>query len=108
MPRLPVVSYANPRRGTKTIEGVTYTQTHGGQKKAYGDSFYEYEVTSDLPADEIERICREKINKAMPIEQYRREYKEKPTADNHFRSHYTFKKRPDGSYFYSVCYPYTD
>jgi hypothetical protein len=108
MPRLPVVSYAKPRRETKTIDGVTYTQTHGGQKKAYGDSFYEYEVTSDLPADEVERICREKIDKAIPLQQYQDEYREKPTASNHFRSHYRFTKRPDGTYFYSVCFPFTD
>lgn len=108
MPRVPTIQHAKPARSTKTVDGVTYTQTHGGQKKAYGDSFYEYEVTSDLPPYEVERICAEKIEKAMPIEQYRQEYKAKPIADNHFRKHYTFRKRPDGTYLYSVCFPYTD
>ena len=48
-------------RQTKTIDGVTFKNTHSGQKKAYGDSFYEYEINSDLPAEEVERVCREKV-----------------------------------------------
>lgn len=101
-------SMAITKQKSKTIDGVTFSNTQYGQKRAYGDSFYEYTVTSDLPADEVEKVCREKIYKAIPLARYRAEYKAAPTMDNHFRNHYTFTKRPDGSYFYSVCSPYAD
>lgn len=93
---------------TKTVDGVTFTCIHAGQKKLYGDSYYEYSVTSDRPADEVEKFCAEHVYKAMSEKQYSDEYRAKPTAENHFRLHYTFKKRFDGTYLYSVCSPYTD
>lgn len=93
-------------RQTETIDGVTFKNTHSGQKRAYGDSFYEYEVRSDLPADEVERICREKVYKAMPAGQWRAEQKS-GDATAYFRAHYIFQQRGDG-YFYQVCFPYTD
>lgn len=92
----------------ETIDGVTFTRVHSGQKREYGDSFYEYEVTSDLPADEVERVCREKIDKALPLAQYQAECKIDRSMDAHFRKHYRFTKRSDGAYFYSVCFPYAD
>ena len=93
---------------TTTIVGVRVKNTHSGQKKAYGDSFYEYEVTSNRPADEVETICAEHVYKAIPEKKYLEEYRAKPSADLHFRAHYKFKALPDGSYFYSVCFPYAD
>ena len=96
------------RQRNKTIDGVTFTNTHSGQKQAYGDSFYEYDVTSDLPAEEVERVCAEKVYKAMPESQYRDEMKANSSADNYFRSHYKFRKSGEGRYSYSVCFPYTD
>ena len=39
----------------KTVDGVTYVNTHSGQKRAYGDTYYEYEVASDLPKEEVEQ-----------------------------------------------------
>ena len=96
------------RQKNKTIDGVTFTNTHSGQKKAYGDSFYEYDVSSDLPAEEVERVCREKVYQAMPESQYLAECKTDRSMDAHFRAHYKFQKRSDGRYFYSVCFPYTD
>lgn len=96
------------RQKNKTIDGVTFTNTHSGQKRAYGDSFYEYDVTSELPAEEVERVCSEKVYKAMSKQQYVEEFKANRTADNHFRSHYTFTKVGEGQYRYSVCFPYAD
>lgn len=87
------------------IDGVGFTMVHAGQKRAYGDLFYEFDIESALPAEEVELICAEKVHKAIPIAQWRAEHK---TADDYFRSHYTFTKRGDGKYFYSVCFPYTD
>lgn len=95
-------------RQHKTIEGVTFKNTHSGQKRAYGDSYYEYEVESALPADEVERVCAEKVYKAMPKAVYDAEYRAKPSMDNAFRPFYTFKKTADGKYFYQVTFLYAD
>jgi len=92
----------------KTIDGVTFVSTHSGQKRAYGDSFYEFEIASSLPAAEVERVCSEKVYKAMSAKVWADEYRANPSADNHFRAHYTFKPRGGDRYFYSVCFPYTD
>jgi len=95
-------------RETKTIDGVTFTNTHSGQKKAYGDSFYEYDVTSELPADQVEAVCREKVYKAMPEAQYLAELRANSSMDNAFRAAYTFKQAGEGKYRYVVKYPYAD
>ena len=96
-------------RQTKTIDGVTFSNTHSGQKRAYGDSYYEYEVTSDLPAEQVERICAERVYKAIPHSEWQADYR-KPgcSMGDAFQPHYTFKKTGDGSYFYQVCCLYTD
>lgn len=92
----------------KIIEGMKVTNTHYGQKHAYGDSFYEYEIETDKPADDVEKVCREQVYKAMPKDQYQAENRANPSMENAFRPHYTFKSRGDGKYFYSVCSLYTD
>lgn len=97
------------REKNKTIDGVTFTNTHSGQKRAYGDSFYEYEVASDRPAAEVEQVCREHIYKAIPKAEWLADYR-KPgcSMENAFRPYYEFQKRGDGRYFYQVCCLYTD
>ena len=95
-------------RHTKRINGVTSTSVHAGQKHAYGDSFYEYDILSDHPPEEVERVCAADIHSAIPIQQWRDENRAKPSMDNHFRSHYVFQKRGDGKYFYQVISPYMD
>jgi len=96
-------------RQHKTIDGVTFKNTHSGQKRAYGDSFYEYDVRSELPADEVECVCCTKVCAAIPETQWRDECKaQRGSMEAHFRNHYKFSKIGDGHYFYSVCFPYTD
>lgn len=97
-------------RQTKTIDGVTFTNTHSGQKRAYGDSFYEYDVTSDLPAEEVEKVCRERVykssvSKADWLSDYR-----KPgcSMEDAFRPHYEFKDLGGGKFSYVVTCLYTD
>lgn len=92
-------------RQTKTVDGVTFTNTHSGQKRAYGDSYYEYEVSSDMPADHVERVCRERVHKAIPIDEWRAL---PASMENHFKKHYAFKRVGEGRYFYQVTSPYTD
>lgn len=105
---MPITAHID-RQKNKTIDGVTFTNTHSGQKRAYGDSFYEYEVSSDLPAAEVERVCREKIYKASMSEaEWREKGKTDRSMDHAFSAHYKFVPRGDGKYFYSVCLLYTD
>jgi hypothetical protein len=90
------------RQRNKTIDGVTFTNTHSGQKKAYGDSFYEYDVASDLPAAEVEKVC------AIPESQYLAELRANHSMDNAFRASYKFTRVGEGKYRYVVSYPYAD
>lgn len=97
-------------RQTATIDGVTFTNTHSGQKRAYGDSFYEYDITSDLPAEEVEKVCRERVykssvNKADWLADYRT-----PgcSMEKAFRPYYEFKPLGDGKYRYVVTSLYAD
>jgi hypothetical protein len=97
------------RQRNKTIDGVTFTNTHSGQKRAYGDSFYEYDVESGLSPDEVERVCRERIHEAIPEAEWLADYRQPGCSmDKAFRSHYKFEKRGDGKYFYQVRFLYTD
>lgn len=97
------------RQKNKTIDGVTFTNTHSGQKRAYGDTFYEYEVSSDLPATEVERVCREKVYKAgMSEAEWCEKGKTDRSMDHAFTPHYKFEKRGTGRYFYQVHMLYTD
>lgn len=52
-------------------ESMTYEikGTHYGQKRAYGDSFYEYEITSDedLTKEFIEKLVSEKQFYKYPV-----------------------------------------
>lgn len=96
-------------RQTTTIEGVTFTNMHSGQKRAYGDTIYEYDVTSDMPADHVERICREHAYKCdLSAEQYKAQYAADRSAGNFFRTSYEFKRTGNGTYSYRVTYPFTD
>jgi len=98
------------KRQEKEVDGVRYVNTHSGQKRAYGDTFYEFDVESDLPAAEVERICAEKISKAMPKAEWLADYRAPGgcSMEKAFRPHYEFKNKGGGKYFYSVCMLYTD
>jgi hypothetical protein len=92
---------------TKEVDGVKFTNTHYGQKRAYGDSMYEYEATSERPADEVLSILCEHAYKCnLPIEEWKQEVRE--GAEKYFRSHYEFKDLGNSRFFYRVTFPYTD
>ncbi|WP_155957783.1 hypothetical protein [Fodinicurvata sediminis] len=91
------------------IDGVTYEVTHSGQKRAYGDSYYEYAITSDKPADEVERICRTHVHRCdLSRAQWQQENRAAPSMSNYFRSSYLFEDLGDGRFFYQVRFPFTD
>jgi hypothetical protein len=87
----------------------SYECTHSGQKKAYGDTFREYDVASDLPADEVEAKCLAEIQKAMPYDKWLAKYRSGEGGMEHaFSPHYKFADRGDGKYFFQVISLYTD
>lgn len=95
-------------RQTKTIDGVTFTNTHSGQKRAYGNSFYEYDVTSDLDPEEVEKVCRERVYKAIPHAEWQEDYRKSRSMDDAFRAHYEFKQLGTDKFSYVVTCLYTD
>ena len=96
-------------RQTATIDGVTFTNTHSGQKRAYGDSFYEYDVTSDLPADEVEKVCRERVYKAIPKAEWQADYRQPGCSmEKAFRPHYEFRQIEPGKFHSAATEIYTD
>lgn len=96
-------------RQTETIEGVTFTNTHSGQKRAYGDSFYEYDVASDLSDEEVEKVCRERVYKAIPKAEWLADYRQTGCSmEKAFRPHYQFEVLGNGQFRYVVACLYTD
>lgn len=96
-------------RQTETVDGVTFTNTHSGQKRAYGDSHYEYIAQSDKPADHVKAVLTQHAYKcSLPRSQWLEENRAKPSMGNHFRSHYEFEDRGNGEFFYRVTFPYAD
>lgn len=92
---------------TIEVDSVRFTNTHRGQKRAYGDSMYEYEATSDRPADEVLSVLCEHAYKCdLPKDEWQKEIRE--SADKYFRSHYEFKDLGNGKFFYRVTFPYAD
>ncbi|WP_155931494.1 hypothetical protein [Methylopila sp. 73B] len=93
-------------------------QAHGGQKRAYGDSYYEYEIKSDLGANETLAKAlfevREKWSRiAISEAEYRRLDRLKsddPEYDfgNHFRPYYKIANIGDNSYQLTIITAYTD
>lgn len=96
------------RNTVKAVDGVAIELVHSGQKKAYGDTFTEYVARSDLPSEHVEKVLRAHAGCDLSRARWMAEQREKASAALHFRSHYTFTKRPDGSYLFSVCFPYAD
>lgn len=91
------------------VDGVKFSCTHGGQKRAYGDTCYEYEATSDRDADHVEAIMTEHAYKcSLTREQWRKGSKLMGSMEAHFRASYVFEDKGDGKYFYRVTMPFTD
>lgn len=93
----------------KEVDGVKYVKIHSGQKRRYGDTFYDYEVISELSAAEVERVCHNSIHKAIPESEWLTDYRAPECGhEKAFRPHYKFESKGDNTYFYSVCCLYSD
>jgi len=89
--------------------GYNIECTHSGQKRAYGDLYKEFTVKADKPEDEVREYCTASVHACgLTNEQYNRDNRDNPSAENHFRSSYTLTKRGYGEYFYRVISPFTD
>jgi hypothetical protein len=96
-------------RDMHTINDVNFVLTHAGQKKAYGDSIYEYHISSDRPASEVEKVCREDIRNAIPHAEWQADYRQPGCSmEKAFRPYYEFRPLGDGKYRYVVTMLYTD
>lgn len=87
---------------------VKITQVHGGQKRAYGDSYYEYDVTGDeLTENKVYELCQQHARKCgLPASQWRQESKEGGMSA-HFRESWSIKTMPFGGFRYTVVWPWT-
>ena len=99
----------NTKLPDHSSSGFDVTATQAGQKRAYGDSYYEYTVKSDKPESEVKKYCTEHVRKcSLTTSDYlaneRAGVKE---FGEHFRHNYQFKKVEEGKYFYRVTAPST-
>jgi len=89
--------------------GFDVKSTHAGQKRAYGDSFYEFTVKSDKSEEEVKQYCKEHVRACdLATADYLANERAGGSAEEHFRNHYEFKKRGENEYFYRVTSPSTN
>ena len=80
-----------------------------GQSKPYGDSEYEWELTTKEDIDEAELLafCQRLLRKnTQTYEEWRRGHNN--SASIYFRGYYTLVKRTSGMWIYRVVEPYCD
>jgi hypothetical protein len=89
--------------------GYEVKQTHSGQRRRYGDSFYDFTIKSDKPESEVKEYCTKEVKECnLTSSEYifdeRNGVKE---FGDHFRYHYKFRKVSQNEYFYQVISPST-
>ena len=80
-----------------------------GQSKPYGDSEYEWELTTKEGIDEAELLafCQRLLRKnTQTYEEWRRGHNN--SASIYFRGYYTLVKRTSNTWIYRVVEPYCD
>lgn len=89
--------------------------THNGQYKPYGDYFKEWDVTTDLPKDEVVQWCLENLAKHQVPESsewhanIRYGAARSGDANYYFAGYYEMKKiTGTGNYHFVYCLPYCD
>lgn len=90
-------------------EGFLVTVMHLGQKRPYGDTYYEFLVVSDKPESEVKNFCTEKLHPCnLTSAQYLKDEREGVSDfSDHFRNHYALKAKKPGEYLYVVTSPST-
>ena len=80
-----------------------------GQSKPYGDSEYEWELTTKEDIDEAELLafCQRLLRKnTQTYEEWRKGHNDSATV--HFRGYYKLTRRSAKSWVYEVVEPYCD
>ena len=80
-----------------------------GQSKPYGDSEYEWELTTKEDIDEAELLafCQRLLRKnTQTYEEWREGHND--SASIYFRGYYTLVKRASDTWIYTVVEPYGD
>ena len=80
-----------------------------GQSKPYGDSEYEWELTTKEDIDEVELLafCQRLLRKnTQAYEEWRKGHNDSATV--HFRGYYKLTRRSAKSWVYEVVEPYCD
>ena len=80
-----------------------------GQSKPYGDSEYEWELTTKEDIDEAELLtfCQRLLRKnTQTYEEWRRGHNN--SAAIYFRGYYTLVKRTSDTWIYRIVEPYCD
>ena len=80
-----------------------------GQSKPYGDSEYEWELTTKEDIDEAELLafCQRLLRKnTQTYEEWRRGHNN--SASIYFRGYYTLVKRTSDTWIYRIVEPYCD
>ena len=91
------------------LNGYEVSPHHSGQKKRYGDSFYEFKIKSQKEKSEIEKYCTEYVYKCnLTKRKYVDDLKEDDSMKNHFRQHYVFRALGCDEFFYQVISVYCD
>lgn len=89
--------------------GVLAIKTRAaGQSKPYGDSEYEWELTTEEDIDEAELLafCQRLLRKnTQTYEEWRRG---NTSASIYFRGYYTLVKKTPDTWIYRVVEPYCD
>jgi hypothetical protein len=82
--------------------------THAGQYRAYGDSYYVYELylEGDYSKEDVLDYCFKEISRRKM--QSRREWSEAHGDPGKYFAGYYELIKTDYGYKYTVCFPYTD
>lgn len=97
------------------MEVIKTEQTHSGQYKRYGDSFYEWNITVKAGAtkEEVLAYCQEHFGKRRSKEEWSELSVGQYNPEVYFGGYYELSgptKFEDGidMYHYTLCSPYTD
>lgn len=87
--------------------GIKITKTHHGQRRAYGDTTYEYLlvfngcITDEAALEAFQSVAACALDK----ETWRKESSQ--SLDKHFRNHYEMKRMGPGALTYIITSPWT-
>lgn len=89
-------------------------QTHSGQYRRYGDSFYEWDIETDLPESEALERCFTELNGGTKLPEKTEWHKNTGYGGSrqydmgyYFAGYYTLIKTETGCHF-TICRPFMD